>query len=303
MKQYKFGILSLGLIALVGCGGESTNEGDTTGSLGSIDTTTTTTTEVPEVSTAFYQVPTPDELFNLIKSSGAGAGDMSLLNDPANVENYVDNKSKALNFGMYSTDLAYSSSFNQGVETLKYYSSVRRLGDDLGISSAFNATMIERIESNLDQGDSLLNISKETYFNAYDYLEQNERGPTLALVITGGWVESLFIVSNMVSQYDANNETIDRLAEQKFTLEHLLEFLKKYESEDDHVASTIADLQALKTIYDGVEEVEFEVESNEGGRNTLGGTPTKLVLTEAQFNELVSTLATLRNTITGATTN
>lgn len=298
MKHYKIGFVALGMMTMVSCGGdEPTVDPDTT--IGTLDDTTAveTNNDFTEVG-PMYGVPTPDELFNLIKGAGSEPA-LEVLNSPDNVQNYVNNKSKALNFGVYSTDLAYSSSHDAGVATLKYYSSVKQLGDDLGISAAYTTAMQERIEENLDSGDSLLNISKDTYYNAYDYLEQNDRGPTLALVITGGWIESMFIVTNLIDGYSADNPTIERLAEQKLTLENLLEFLTKYES-DEAVKSTIADLGELKTIFEGLEEVEVEsaTEGN-GGRVALGGTPKKLTMTEDQYNELTGKIVALRNGITG----
>ena len=296
MKHYKIGFLALGLFAMASCGSEEPTDNP---EIGTIDTTATvdTNNDNTEEVVVFYQVPTPDELFGFIRSAGNEPA-LDVLNDPANVENYIDNKAKALNFGIYSTDLAYASSYeNQGPEVIKYYSSVKRLGDDLGISSAFSGAMVERIEHNLDQGDSLLNISKETYYNAYDYLEQNERGEVLALVIAGGWIESMFIVTNLVDGYSADNPTIDRMAEQKLALENLLMFLGKYE-EDESVSSTIADLNELKTLFDGLQEVEVQSDAAEGGRPTLGGAPKKLTFTEEQYNQLSEKVVALRNDIT-----
>ena len=39
-------------------------------------------------------------------------------------------------------------------------------------------------------GDSLEVISNEAYFRAYQKLQDEEMGPTLALVLAGGWVEA-----------------------------------------------------------------------------------------------------------------
>jgi hypothetical protein len=296
MKHYKIGVLAVGLLAMTSCGGE-----DPAGlpEIDVIDTAASVGTgDIDEV-VVFYRVPTPDELFKFIKSASDKPA-MHLLNDPGNVDTYVDNKTKALNFGIYSTDLAYSSSFDsQGSDILKYYSCIRKLGEDLNISSAFSGPIVDRIEQNLDQGDSLLSISKETYYNAYDYLEQNDRGPTLALVIAGGWIESIFIVTKLIDGYSADNPTIDRMADQRLPLENLILFLQKYEDQDEGVASAIADLTEIQAIFETLEEVEIAVEATDGGRPALGGTPTKMTFSEDQFKTMSEKVVALRNAITG----
>ena len=57
----------------------------------------------------FYQVPTPNELFAVLKNSDAPFN-KEILNDVSNSGNYLTKSSKALNFGVYTADLAYATS-------------------------------------------------------------------------------------------------------------------------------------------------------------------------------------------------
>ena len=50
---------------------------------------------------------------------------MNLVNSLENSENYVDVKSKALNFGVYSADVAYLSCFGIGIDFLKYFKKLK----------------------------------------------------------------------------------------------------------------------------------------------------------------------------------
>jgi hypothetical protein len=89
-----------------------------------IDVVDTDTTEVlDEVTVALpaidYSVPTPNELFEIIKAEG-GELNIELINSLENEENYIDLKSKSLNFGIYSADLGYMSCFDHSIEFLKY---------------------------------------------------------------------------------------------------------------------------------------------------------------------------------------
>ena len=53
----------------------------------------------------FYQVPTPNELFAVLKNSDA-TYNKEILNDVSNLENYLTKYSKALNFGIESCLIA-----------------------------------------------------------------------------------------------------------------------------------------------------------------------------------------------------
>ncbi len=69
---------------------------------------------------SIYQMPTPNELFNLVRDL-AGEGQKRMLNPASNVDRYVSLKSRAFNFGVYSTDLVYASYFKLNVEVARYY--------------------------------------------------------------------------------------------------------------------------------------------------------------------------------------
>ncbi len=298
MKNYKLGILALAAFA-ISCGSEDSDVTDIPeiDSLATIDSTEVLDNEI----LAMYSVPTPGELFSFIKEAGSDArGD--LLNAADNAGNYDDIKSKSLNFGIYSTDLAYSSQFNMGTETLKYFSCVNKLGDELEISAAFDESMVDRIKKNINNADSLLAISDDTYYSAYDYLVDNDRGAVLAMVVAGGWIESMYITTNLVDAYTEDNPTIERIAEQRYSLDHLMLFLEEFGS-DENVASTLGQLQGLHVMFENIEEVEVESsETSSSGRMVLGGgggTTTKHMMSEAQLKEITEKIASIRNSITG----
>src|SRR5687768_13463788 len=195
------------------------------------------------VSETFFQVPSPGEMLTFIKMVGKGTRDVSFLNPPSNEKNYTDSKSKALNFGIYSCDLSYCSIFEIGSEALKYFKTVKGLGDQIGVSTAINPDVLKRLEANISVPDSLAVITDDVYFASFERLEDSQQGPTLALVVAGGWIESMYIATNL-AKYEENSPVIERLADQKYTLENLLEFLKKHEA-DEAVASVKSDFDSL----------------------------------------------------------
>lgn len=254
-------------ILLLSCGGD--NDGN---ELTNINVTDTVEAEMDTTGMSSdivmeYSVPTPNELFEIVKAQG-GEKQMNLVNPLENSENYVDQKSKAINFGVYSADVAYLSCFGIGTDFLKYFKKIEELGDELGISGAFNEDIMERIESNEGDTDSLFAISNDTYYESYSYLEENEKGTELSLIMAGGYVESLFIVSNLVTTYSDDDPIVSKIGDQRVILESLIDFISSY-MEDPSVEEVAGDLMDLQAVFE--DNMEFE-ESDASTSNSESGT-------------------------------
>ena len=244
-----------------------------------------------------YSVPTPNELFAVIKETGV-LYDGTILNSPENIEKYSSKKIQALNFGVYFTDLAFASSFAENASILSYFGTIKVLSDDLGISNALDAAIYEKVEANLenDDADSLLFLSNDTYFQAYSYLEENERGSTLALIVLGGWIESLYIMTNL-GEYEEGSNLIARIGEQKLTVGNLMGFMMKYQ-DDSNVAEVMEELADIEELFWSFEEEEGDdvTTSQEGDVYVLSGGSTIMVSAE-QYEELKELVAELRKDI------
>jgi len=244
-----------------------------------------------------YSVPTPNELFAVIKETGV-LYDGTILNSPENIEKYSSKKNQALNFGVYFTDLAFASSFSENASILSYFGTIKVLSDDLGISNALDAAIYEKVEVNLenDDADSLLFLSNDTYFQAYSYLEENERGSTLALIVLGGWIESLYIMTNL-GEFEEGSNLIARIGEQKLTVGNLMGFMMKYQ-DDSNVAEVMEELADIEELFWSFEEEEGDdvTTSQEGDVYVLSGGSTITVSAE-QYEELKELVAELRKDI------
>ena len=254
-------------------------------------------TAAPDESQEYISIPAPDEMFSFMKAIGGEGKSTSYLNSPDNIKNYVDTKSKALNFGIYATDFLYCSTFDYGTEGLKYFVDVKKLGDELGISGVISESTADRIKKNMSKTDSLTDISNTLYFSAIAELEKSDKASVLALVIAGGWVESMNLVTNMVKKYKADSPAIDRIAEQKYTLDNLIGYLQKYQS-DANVASVITQMNELKGVYDQLkEEAVTGKVAPKGGKKVLGG-GTKITITEAQYKAISDKVKSIHDSFT-----
>ena len=253
--------------------------------------------EVSNLTETFFQVPSPGEMLSFIKMvGGKNNKNVSFLNSPDNQKNYSDNKSKALNFGIYSCDLSYCSIFEIGAEALKYFKTVKQLGDQIGVSSAIKPEVLKRLQDNIGNPDSLSVITDDVYFSSFETLEASKQGPTLSLVVAGGWIESLFIATSL-AKYEPNSPIVERLADQKYTLDNLIEFLKKHEN-DPSVASVLVQFKELQTEFTKIEEKDaVAVTSKDSNKKILGGGK-NLVLTAEQYKNIVEKIKSIRNSFT-----
>lgn len=280
-------------LMLVSCGGDKT-EGDEEVTM---TDSVKTETEATPVTETFFQVPSPGEMLTFIKMvGGKNNKNVSFLNSPENQKNYTDNKSKALNFGIYSCDLSYCSIFEIGSEALKYFKVVKQLGDQIGVSSAIQPEVLKRLEGNIGNPDSLSVITDDVYFTSFETLESSKQGPTLSLVVAGGWLESLFIATSL-AKYDAKSPIVERLADQKYTLDNLIEFLKKYES-DANVASVLTQFTELQAEFNKIGEKDAApAASNDKSKKILGGGK-ELVISAEQYKAIVDKIKSIRNSFT-----
>lgn len=293
MKRKHFLIAPIAVtLAFASCGGVKTEGED---DMTTVDTVKTET-QTEQVTETFFQVPSPGEMLTFIKMVGGKSNkNVSFLNSPDNKKNYIDNKSKALNFGIYSCDLSYCSIFEIGSEALKYFKTVKQLGDEIGVSKAINPAVLKRLEGNLGKPDSLAVITDDIYFSSFQTLEDNKQGPTLSLVVSGGWIESLFIATSLI-KYEAKSPLVERLADQKYTLDNLIEFLKKYQS-DTNVASIIIQFTELQAEFNKIGEKDAAVAKDSKAVKVFGGGK-ELAITEGQYKSIVEKIKAIRNSYT-----
>lgn len=292
MKRKHFLIAPIAVtLALASCGaGKTEGEDDMT----TVDTVKIET-QTEQVTETFFQVPSPGEMLTFIKLvGGKNNKNVSFLNSPDNQKNYTDNKSKALNFGIYSCDLSYCSIFEIGSEALKYFKTVKQLGDQIGVSSAIQPSVLKRLEANLGNPDSLSVITDDVYFTSFESLEASKQGPTLSLVVAGGWIESLYIATSL-AKYVAKSQVVERLADQKYTLDNLIEFMKKYQS-DASVASVLTQFTELQAEFNKIGEKDAAAATDKS-KNVLGGGK-ELAITADQYKAIVEKIKAIRNSYT-----
>lgn len=217
----KRAFFALSLIALIasGCGGGSDDSQD---GLPDEDKNPDKT-NLLQIDGKVFSVPSPIQTALLLQKVGTNYN-ASLLNSPKNTTKYSTNFQKALNLGIFGADLGYVTIYEQTQDAISFLTAVNSLANDLGVMGAFDRTLLERFEKNLGNKDSLLVLVTDAYQGADAYLKNNERNDVGALILAGGWIETLWFASNVAEQ-TKNEDVIRRIGEQKIRSITSLNFL------------------------------------------------------------------------------
>ena len=192
-------------------------------------------------------MPSPIEMAILVKHAG-GEYNAALLNDVKNLDNYVTNGKKTINMGVYSSDVGYTSLYKQTQETVFYLNNVRKLSDAIGLSDAFDQSMFDRVEANIENRDSLLQILSASYDMANEYLKENNRMNTSILMLAGGWIESMYLAANLGANGGRPQDIIAlRLLEQELVLAKIIAAMRMVD-DDPLVAEFAQKLEQLSEV-------------------------------------------------------
>jgi hypothetical protein len=244
---------------------------------------------------AYYPIPSPEQMFSFINDNGVGYS-KKLMNNAANVSSYSDPISMALNFGVYTADLAYAAAYQDVETTIDLYKIVKKLGADLDIEELMTKDGMEEMLANMENPDSLAIVAGRSYYQAVDFLEGNDQQGKLALMSVGGWIESVFITINSVEKFEENSLTANRIADQKITFGNLYTYLKRHQDKVG-VLETINKLKDIRTVYASLQEEKYPSNLKKtGGKLILGG-GRKILISEIQFNELKEAVNTCRTNI------
>jgi len=245
----------------------------------------------------FYSLPSPIETAMLMKRAGAKYNE-EFLNPVSNLSKYSTTKSMALNLGIYSADLSFASMFDQSQASIKYLTSTKKLAENLGILNAVEQSTVKRMEGNVNNRDSLMEIISETLMNSNSFLKENDRAEVAALILTGGWIEGLYIATKIAKSTSSNKELVNRIIDQRLSLKTLNSLLEEYK-DDENIASIYEDLQKISALYEQVEVTTSKIETEEvEGKSTILKSNTQISITDEVFDNICATVDEVRNNIT-----
>jgi hypothetical protein len=175
--------------------------------------------------------------------------------------------------------------------TTEYFAAAQKLARQMDADGTITPELLERLEKNQANRDSMLNIISEAYSDLNGYLKEKDRVEVSAMVVAGGWLEALYLSTQYSG--DGNSAMRQRIAEQKYSLNNLMGYLEKF--------GDTPSLQELKTDLSRLQEAYGAVAENKGKTSTSKDESGKMVIgtssTITMDDAALSKIATLAGEI------
>jgi hypothetical protein len=254
------------------------------------------------IESVLQAIPSPLEISVLLKESGKKYNS-TYLNSADNRSKYNSNYKKALNLGVYGTDLGYTNIYEQNQDGLKYMTAIKEIADGLNIGQFFDIETIGRLATNSKNLDSLLLITTQNFNSINHYLQTQSRANLSVLFLTGGWLEALHITCEVAKANPENKELQETIGEQKIILENIKLLISFYKDTDTNMASLLNDMDELQKAFDKVsitytyKESTFEIVDGvmvikDNSSSTIQITPEDIeairTLTQSIRNKIIS---------------
>ncbi len=289
-----FAISPLIAIALASCGSSSSDKDKNSAEFEDADENLK-----QQLEELIYNIPSPSEIPYLLQATGAEFNE-SLINPRTKVDQYASRTDKAaLNLGVYAADIGYLSSYDKTQQAIDYLNSTKTLADNLGVIGSFDVEVLQKFEANISNKDSLTRLLDRTIKKTQTYLADDNRNKLSALVVTGSFIEGLYISTGLVKSYpkdllpsDARNlvltPIIRVILDQKKSVSDMVKMLTSTSVEQTEPVTTIAsDLKSLESAYASL-NIEEQIRNNKAN----------LVLSDANLIEITNIVEKIRTNIT-----
>jgi hypothetical protein len=173
----------------------------------------------------------------------------------------------------------------------------KKMADGLGILDAINEETIEKLEENINNSDVIMEIVSETFLNSNAYLEDNDQPAIASIVLVGGWIEGLYIATQLVDMNEfEGNKLVSTIVDQKLSIGILFDLLKDNAGHPS-IDELLGQLDGLRKVFDNINISSSPVrtEIDQQTNVTVLKSEVKTDMTRQTFEELKETVATIRN--------
>ncbi len=254
--------LALSSLMVVSCSPSS----DTTAQSEEITDSTLTatsndTSQYLEEEDVFYNLRSALQIAYVFKKSNA-TFNSKYINPASNTAKYnVSNYKRAVNFGVYSSDLAYIIFNKKYQESKSYLKACKDVGGYLGINQAFESdNLAQRFDRNISNEDSLVKIVSDVQLKTDALFEQNKQKHITVLAFAGAWAESIYI-ANESYQVQKTNKILSCLVEQILLSETIIKALKHCEGKEPEVAGLKTEIETIYNTFTAIPAVKTMLES------------------------------------------
>ena len=242
----------------------------------------------------FYGILTPVEVCTIFNRLGISYNNAT-LNPISNRDQYLSSSKASINTGIYGVDFGYLKMFGIGQQMIDYMVTIRDMSNKLGIPDSYLTEPIKKVESDISEPDTILYLMNDAYVKMEAHLREGGRESTAGLMVMGGWVEAMFISTQLVyNPQKPDPEVIQKIAQQKYTLTTLLSFLKNY-YDDPVVVYYSKKLKYLKNYFDSFDiyfkKGDLEIDT---AKQVFRSTGSKMTVTVETLNKIRDYVSKLR---------
>ncbi|MBS4014099.1 MAG: hypothetical protein KGZ97_10155 [Bacteroidetes bacterium] len=299
MANRKIFTLFVILIALLFTACVNSNKNEASDHLDDTDMIASTKLTDENIGEMISSIPNPVEMSSLLQKSGV-VYSQELLNPANNLSGYNTNFKKALNLGVYGTDLVYMNIYDRTVATLQYLRNVKDLAGDLRVGQFFDYETLNRLSESSKNIDSVLFITNSGFDKMSRYLIDQKRSNIAVLISYGTWIESMYIATN-VQTIPPNKDIIyRRIAEQKVILENMTLLLNNYRK-DPNFADLFNDLLDLIKAFDNVKiqhiYIPPTIQEINGSVVIIDNSRSEIFITQEMVDEIAKKVSEIRTKI------
>lgn len=219
-----------------------------------ITTDTASTAAKVQLDEILINIPSPTDITKELSKGGFNYN-KGVLNSSSKGGNYSTNLKAAANLGVYGADLGYAIAYDQTQDAVAYLGTIKQLADKVGVGAAFDETLAKKFESNAGKKDSLETFINDAYNKASRNLRSNQRMSTSAVVVSGAWIEGLYIATQLaatVAPNDKNGAVYTRIWNHIYSLRYVMQLLNQYSKNADcaEIIKNFAEMEALAKEYE-----------------------------------------------------
>ena len=196
-------------------------------------------------------LPSTVQLGDLFRNSGLEYVS-GLTLDPNKSSTYNTTFDKYFSFGVYLTDMTYCVLNQQNQEARKYMKVIKEISSELGAGEVLgDAQMLDRLDRNFDNKDSILSILIEIDEKTDAYVDDNNQDEFALVAFIGGWAEGMYLGVS-TSNYDSHTELTGRIIEQMVILDQLTIGLSKYEGSSKRVDDVLMKMKDMQVFFNDI---------------------------------------------------
>ncbi len=208
--------------------------------------------EIQDGEMKIFTMPAPLQITTILSLNGVDYDDDLVAPPPSETE--ISTFKEAMSLGMQIVDMGYETVYGHHDKSYEFVASIQQSLGNLHINPPITEGFVARYENNKGNIDSLCVIILETYEAAHGYFERNEREELGLVILTGAYIEGLYIATHASfppSEFETYNEM---MIQQKLFLGNFIQLMGAFNGDPDY-DKLLLQLVKIETAMEGIEVV------------------------------------------------